>query len=102
MSYTGSTAALRQKGYTMEKQAKDFSKAYFQKRCEHYGFKPEGIMGYYELPSGVCASVLNVGTRRRTQLAYLLKVEDKHAKINEAQAAARAQCNSDRSNDAQA
>ena len=56
-----------------EAKQRDLTRDQFLRRLDHYGFTPEGFMGYYRLPgSSVCVSALNGGRRRRDQLAYLL------------------------------
>jgi hypothetical protein len=50
------------------------TKAQFLAACKKQGFKPEGFMGYFALPTGLRVSVLNTNTeRRRTWLAFLIK-----------------------------
>jgi len=58
------------------KRSRDLTLEQFRERAKALGFTPEGFMGYYRFahPSGrgaTCVSVLNAGTRRRDQLAYL-------------------------------
>jgi hypothetical protein len=55
---------------------RDMTVKQFLSRAAEYGWKPSGFMGYFrrELPDGsaVSVSTWNAGTRRRTQLAYLI------------------------------
>lgn len=60
---------------------RDMTKGQFRKECERYGFKPTGFLGYYRLPDvAVEVSVLNAGSRRRSQLAYLIREHEKALK----------------------
>jgi hypothetical protein len=54
---------------------RDLTQRQFNEACERYGFKSEGIMGYYRLPvkTHTCVSVWNAGDKRRAQLAYLIQ-----------------------------
>ena len=59
---------------------KDMSKAQFTAACKRYGFKPTGILGYFDVGIAehnlhVCAE--NAGARYRDQLAYLIRERDK-------------------------
>lgn len=55
--------------------ARDFSQREFDERCRKHGFSPAGFAGYYVISESPrrLVSVLNAGTRRRDQLAYLLR-----------------------------
>lgn len=57
--------------------ARDMTKGQFREACKRHGFKPAGFMGYYELSGGVSASLFNAGKRRRDQLAYLIRENEK-------------------------
>ena len=60
----------------------------FKKKCEEYGFWPEGFMGYYNLGIAghhIAVSVFNAGKSRGSQLAYLLQERDKHLKLEKKQ-----------------
>jgi hypothetical protein len=59
---------------------RDMTQQEFAAACERHGFKRKGFLGYYELPSGVQASVLNAGESRRAQLAYLIAANRKFQK----------------------
>lgn len=61
--------------------ARDLSQKQFDDACKRRGFENEGFMGYYKLPQGCCSvSVWNVGKRRRDQLAYLIKENERMSK----------------------
>lgn len=59
-------------------KTRDLTQAQFDKRCKEYGFKPIGFLGYYDISNGINISILNAGTNRRNQLAYLMRQKDKH------------------------
>lgn len=63
----------------MTKIARDMSETQFAEACARYGFIREGFMGYYRLPGPghTCVSVWNAGERRRDQLAYLIRENEK-------------------------
>ncbi len=53
---------------------RDLTRTQFVAALKRGGFGPEGIFGYVRLPepySHTTVSLLNAGTRRRDQLAYL-------------------------------
>ena len=53
----------------------------FRAACQRRGLVPKGFMGYYALgTTPVEVSVLNAGSTRREQLAYLIR---EHAKAVE-------------------
>lgn len=58
------------------KQERDMSKEKFLERAAAYGWKPAGFMGYFERAAEdgtrLSVSTWNAGTRRRSQLAYLI------------------------------
>lgn len=57
------------------KTTRDLSKAQFEAAARKSGFTPAGFMGYWNLPepfSNTSVCKLNGGTRRRSQLAYLM------------------------------
>lgn len=57
---------------------RDMTKAKFRKECERYGFVPQGFLGYYKLgDTDSHVSIENAGTRRRDQLAYLIREHQK-------------------------
>lgn len=57
---------------------RDMTKAQFDRECADREFKPQGFLGYYQLPDGCgSVSVHNAGTRRRSQLAYLIQMHRK-------------------------
>lgn len=61
-------------------ETRDMSKKEFGAACERRGFEPEGVMGYYRLNlpgRHHCVSVYNAGDRRRDQLAYLIREQEK-------------------------
>jgi hypothetical protein len=59
------------------------TKKQFDEACARHGFEPHpswspfASMGYYKLPSGVNVSILNAGSRRRDQLAYLIRESER-------------------------
>jgi len=57
----------------------DMTKKQFDAACDRYGFKTRHFMGYYEVGHGRECSVLNAGSRRRNQLAYLILQSEKAA-----------------------
>ena len=61
---------------SMSNQARDMSQAQFDQECKKLGFEPEGFWGYYKVVGGWRVSILNAGTRRRAQLAYLIQQRD--------------------------
>lgn len=68
----------------MSKQARDMTQAQFDRACEKRGFVRQGFLGYYCLAdTSVRVSVTNVGTRRRTQLAYLIAENKRWAEAME-------------------
>lgn len=62
---------------------RDMTETQFAEACARYGFTREGFMGYYRLPGPVhaCVSVWNAGDRRRDQLAYLIKENERHGRV---------------------
>ena len=54
-------------------QSRDMSKAQFDAACKKRGFTPAGFMGYYNIGHGTSVCKLNAGSRRRSQLAYLIR-----------------------------
>lgn len=55
---------------------RDISKRQFLAALKRHGMTPQGFLGYVEVLPGRLASILNAGTRRRDQLAYLLRCRD--------------------------
>lgn len=61
--------------------ARDLTEKQFREKCERYGFRPKGFLGYYSLPDTIVeVSVWNAGDRRRDQLAYLIQKNRELAK----------------------
>ena len=60
---------------------KDISAKRFNTLCQENGFIPEDFWGYYKIGNGVSVSVLNAGSRRRDQFAYLLEMKRKHSRL---------------------
>ena len=63
--------------------ARDMTRKQFKEACKKYGFKSDGFLGYFRLPGGkgsTSVSILNAGSNRRAQLAYLLQENDKAIK----------------------
>ena len=63
--------------------ARDMTEKQFKAACIKHGFKSDGCLGYFRLPGGkgnTNVSILNAGSNRRAQLAYLLKENDKAIK----------------------
>lgn len=58
---------------------RDISIKNFHAACKRHGFKPQHILGYYDIGQGACVSILNAGSRRRDQLAYLIREAKKVA-----------------------
>ena len=53
----------------------DMTREEFEAWCREYGFRPVGLLGYYQLPGGVCASIDNavLCATPREQLDYLIQ-----------------------------
>jgi hypothetical protein len=65
----------------MKMKTRDMSQSQFDAACARRGFKRQGFFGYYDLnipEQRVSVSILNAGTKRRAQLAYLIRQQDKH------------------------
>lgn len=63
---------------------RDMTEAQFRAACKRHGFKPQGFLGYYNLPgTSTQVSVLNAGSNRRNQLAYLISEQTKLAEANQ-------------------
>ena len=61
--------------------SRDITESQFDAKCRKLGFVPQGFRGYYRLASAdVLVSINNAGSRRRTQLAYLIAQDAKCAK----------------------
>lgn len=66
--------------------SRDLTQAQFDAKCKKLGFVRQGFLGYYALPSSrsrpkdVHVSVWNAGSRRRSQLAYLIEQDAKCAR----------------------
>lgn len=60
---------------------RDISREAFSRKCEQYGFKPTGFLGYYALPCGVNVSILNAGSgaSNRIKLAFLISENERMA-----------------------
>ena len=58
---------------------RDLTKKQFETRLKKNSIK-RAFMGYYDIGGGVEVYARNAGERRRDQLAYLLKAQNKHAK----------------------
>jgi len=58
--------------------ARDMSKRQFRAALKRHGIKPRGFLGYHDIGNGTLVSALNAGSRRRDQLAYLLRERDKN------------------------
>lgn len=57
---------------------RDMTQAQFDWECDKRNFRPQGFLGFYSLPDvSLCVSIENAGSRRRSQLAYLI---DEHRK----------------------
>jgi hypothetical protein len=52
--------------------SRDMSRAQFDRECAKRGFRPHGVLGYYDVGHGTSVSVMNAGPRRRDRLAYLI------------------------------
>ena len=61
---------------------RDLTQAQLDKKCKQYGFKPTGFLSYYDVGYGLHVCALNAGTRRRSQLAYLIEERNKAEKRN--------------------
>lgn len=63
---------------------RDMTQKQFDEACKRYGFESTGgFMGYYKLAppcDNVHVSILNAGSNRRAQLAYLIKEQAKSEK----------------------
>jgi hypothetical protein len=73
---------VAEKGDSMKK-IRDLSETQLRAKLEKLGFKPNGFMGYYSLPSPCAAisiSKFNAGSNRRAQLAYLVREFNKYKK----------------------
>ena len=55
-------------------RTRDLTKAQFDAACQRNGFRAVGWLGYYDLGLSVQVhcSILNAGSRRRDQIAYLI------------------------------
>ena len=59
---------------------RDLTKAQFDAACARHGFTWDGgIFMYYDVGHNVHVSILNAGTNRRAQLAYLIRESEKAA-----------------------
>ena len=58
---------------------RDMTKVQFRAACERYGFRPQGVLGYYDVGHGTSVSVFNAGDNRRARLAYLIHAAEKAA-----------------------
>lgn len=62
-------------------RARDLTKAQFDAACARRGFTWDGgIFMYYHVGHEVYVSILNAGTNRRDQLAYLIREASKAAR----------------------
>ncbi len=64
---------------------RDMTKAEFAAACKRNGFVAKGFLGYFQTPSGVCISALNAGPNRRSQIAYLIRENEKWERQRESQ-----------------
>ena len=61
---------------------RDMTQKQFETALKKNGISPRGFLGYHTVCKGVSVCALNAGSRRRDQLAYLLReqqrIEDKY------------------------
>lgn len=63
---------------------RDLTQKQFAEALAQHGFKSQGwVLGYYALPNAqhVHVSALNGGKRRRDQLAYLLRENERQSRL---------------------
>ena len=52
---------------------KDISRATYERKMKAHGFKPQGFLGYWQIPNSTThVSDENAGDRYRDKLAYML------------------------------
>ncbi len=63
-------------------RVRDMTQAQFLAALKRHGWSEAGFMGYVNMPlpggGSMNVSKLNAGSRRRDQLAYLLKARERH------------------------
>lgn len=61
------------------RQARDLSRKQFLSALARRGIKPDAF-GYFDIGNGVHSYARNGGSRRRSQLAYLIRQKERHTK----------------------
>lgn len=66
-------------------ERRDMTKRQFNEACKRHGFVPEPFLGYVRLgDTKTSVSILNCGTSRREQLAYLIERHEEATERREA------------------